>query len=197
MIAAPSDEILLKYTAGTLDPALRLLVQRHIELSPQTAERLRDFTSFGGVLLAAQPPMPMTGGSLDRALARIGTQVLPEVDDDWPDLDRVRWRWAGPGRVIAPITIEGSSMKSFVLRIAPGKSMLQHSHAGREWTLILQGTFRDDGGEYGRGAFLDEDQETVHTPISTGEVDCICLAVLSGPLKAPGIMGHLANWLLR
>lgn len=199
MITLPSDELLLRYASGTLDPALRLLVARHIALHRQTTERLAGFERFGGLMLAAEPGIAMTAGSLDRALARIGAYDrqpgLP--DSGWPDLDQLKWRWAGPGRSLAPIAVEGSAMRAYALRLAPGKSMLQHSHADHEWTLIVQGSYRDEGGEYQTGAFIEEDGDTRHTPLATGDVDCICLAVTSGPLTAPGLMGRVAQYLMR
>lgn len=199
MITLPSDDILFKYASGTLDPALRLLVSRHLALHPQTAERLADFETLGGLMLAAEPAMAMTAGSLDRALARIdAAPAMPAAADiSWPDLDRLKWRWAGPGRSLAPIPVEGAAMRAYALKIAPGKSMLQHSHADHEWTLIVQGSYRDEGGEYHTGAFIEEDGDTHHTPMATGDVECICLAVMSGPLTAPGLMGRVAQYLMR
>lgn len=198
MIALPSDDILLKYASGVLDPALRLLVDQHVELHPSTRRRIDDFMAFGGQMLAAEKPAPMTAGSLDRALARIAAQPQPAAPAAaWPPLDSLHWRWAGPGRSIASIAVSGSNLQAYALRIAPGKAMLQHSHAESEWTLIVQGSYRDENGEYHAGAFIEEDSQTVHSPVATGDQECICLAVMSGPLTAPGLMGTVARWLMR
>jgi len=199
MIKLPSDEILMKYASGVLNPALRLLVDRHIALHPQTAERLATFTAFGGMLLAGEEPAPLTAGSLDRALARLAASPREAAAaPQWPALDSLDWRWAGPGRRIAPVDIPGADdMRAYALKIAAGKAMLQHSHAGIEWTLIVQGSYSDENGEYGVGAFIEEDGDTVHTPVATGDVECICLAVLTAPLSAPGLMGKVAHWIMR
>jgi len=198
MITLPSDEILLKYASGVLDPALRLLVEEHVALHRDTLRRISELEAFGGCLLAAETPVEMTAGSLDRALARIALPAAASVPAPvWPALDSLRWRWAGPGRGIANVTIPGSRLQSYALRIAPGQAMLQHSHVDREWTLVVQGAFRDENGEYECGAFIEEDDETVHKPVATGDVECICLAVMSGPLLAPGLMGKVARWMMR
>ena len=198
MITLPSDDILLKYASGVLDPALRLLVDRHVALHSETGRRIAGFSGFGGHLLAAETPVEMTAGSLDRALARIASSKASAASEPvWPALDSLHWRWAGPGRSIAKVAVPGSRLQSYALRIAPGRAMLQHSHVDREWTLIVQGAYRDEGGEYRAGAFIEEDDETVHTPVATGDVDCICLAVMSGPLAAPGAMGRVARWIMR
>ena len=203
MITVPSDELLFKYVAGSLDPALRLLVERHVALHPATMHDLAPFERFGGLMLAAESPAALTAGCLDRAIARLAPHAVDSSQPDarssagWPSVDALQWRWAGPGRAIAPISIEGSTMKSYALRIAPGKTMLQHSHADHEWTLIIQGAYRDESGEYQAGAFIEEDEDTNHRPTAVGDVDCICLAVMSGPLRAPGLMGQVAQWLMR
>ena len=64
MITLPSDELLLKYAAGTLDPALRLLIERHIALHPATAGRLAAFEGFGGLLLSDDLCMNALSGTL-------------------------------------------------------------------------------------------------------------------------------------
>jgi len=122
MIPLPSDEILLKYVSGAIDPALRMLVDRHIELHPQTRDSLRDFEEFGGHLLAEEADAGLTAGSLDRALARLAAspQQINPLRASFPALDALRWRWAGPGRAIANIEIAGSRLKTYALRIAPG-----------------------------------------------------------------------------
>lgn len=198
MITLPSDEILLKYSAGTLDPALQLLVKKHLDIHAGTRRRLADFDTFGGLMLASEAEIPMTAGSLDRALARIASaQPETAAGPEWPPLDSLNWRWAGPGRSLANVEIPGSAMKAYALKIAPGKAMLQHSHVDQEWTLIVQGAYRDETGEFHTGAFIEEDESTLHSPVAFGDTECICLAVMSGPLTAPGLVGKVARWMMR
>ncbi len=197
MITQPTDEVLLKYTSGVLDPALRLLVERHFEIVPGAKKRLPALNRFGGELLTAESGVAMATGSLESVLERLGKPERREPAPAFPPLDKLGWRWAGPGRSIANVEVAGSRMKSYALRIAPGRAMLQHSHAAHEWTLIVQGSYRDEGGEYSTGSFIEEDEETDHQPVATGDQDCICLAVMSGALVAPGLIGKAARWLMR
>lgn len=198
MISMPSDEILMKHASGVLDPALRLLVERHLEMQPETRARLAEWQQFGGHLLSAEDGIELTAGSIDRALARIANVPIDNsAKTSFPALNDLSWRWAGPGRAIAKVDVPGSAYKTYALKIAPGKAMLQHSHVAEEWTLIVQGSFRDESGDHSAGSFIEEDGETNHRPVATGDVDCICLAVMSGPLAAPGLMGKAARWLMR
>lgn len=197
MSSIPSDDILMKYASGVLDPALRMLVTRHLELSPGTRSLLTQWDELGGHLLDAEEGVALTAGRLDQALSLIGREAASSpAAAGFPALETLNWRWAGPGRAIANIDVPGSQLKSYALRIAPGKAMLQHSHAAEEWTLIVQGAYRDESGEYAAGAFIEEDEATNHRPVATGDTECICLAVMSGPLSAPGFVGKAARWFM-
>ena len=52
--ATPSDDILLRYAAGTLDPAVAVLVRVHLETSPESRSRLAEWEAVGGALLASE-----------------------------------------------------------------------------------------------------------------------------------------------
>lgn len=197
MITSPSEELLLKYVSGVLDPALHLLVEQHLALHPASLDVLPAWQELGGAMLAAETPVEITAGRLEVALACLPAPEAAVRAAQFPSLDTLPWRWAGPGRAIANIDIPGSTMKTYAIRIAPGKAMLQHSHAAKEWTLIVQGAYRDESGAYDAGSFIEEDDATDHRPVATGTETCICLAVMSGPLAAPGLMGRMARWMMR
>lgn len=197
MIAAPSEELLLKYVSGVLDPALHLLVERHLGLHAPSRALIADWRELGGAMLAAESTAEMTPGRLDRVLALLNANEPAATKVGFPSLEAMPWRWAGPGRSIANIDIPGSSMKTYAFKIAPGTAMLQHSHVAKEWTLILEGAYRDEGGTYDAGSFIEEDDTTDHRPVAIGSETCICIAVMSGPMAAPGLMGRVAQWFMR
>ncbi len=77
-----------------------------------------------------------------------------------------------------------------MLRIPAGKPVPEHSHGGRELTLVLCGSFSDAQGRFSRGDIEEADEDLEHQPIAGLEEDCICLAVTDAPLK-------FKNWLVR
>lgn len=194
----PTDEILLKYVSGSLDPALRMLVDAHLETQPATRARLTAFETLGGLLLADCEPVDLTAGSLDRALARIDRMPAGDADEMPAALPQPQqWRWAGPGTRIAPVTVPGSDMKVFMLKIAPGRAILQHGHAEQEWTVILKGSYRDESGHFPAGSFIEEGSAETHSPVVDSEDECVCLIAMSGPIVASGLGGLVARWLMR
>lgn len=65
-----------------------------------------------------------------------------------------------------------------LIRMEPGSGYPRHRHCGPERVLVLQGSYRDEFGEHGRGEFVTYEDGTTHTPIATGGGDaCVLLAV--------------------
>lgn len=193
----PSDEILLKYASGVLDPGLALLVDAHLQRVPETRERLDAFRGFGGDMLRSEEPLDMTAGSLDRALARLGAASAKIAVATPEEIRHGGWRWAGPGSRIAPVMAEDAATRLFLMRIAPGKAMVHHGHSAREWTVVLEGSYRDETGHFATGSFIEEDDGRQHRPVVDSATECLCLIAMEGPIRAPGLAGVAARWLMR
>ena len=88
--------------------------------------------------------------------------------------------------------------------MSAGASAPVHSHYGRECTLVLQGKFHDELGNYGNDDFLSRDASREHQQAS--ETGCLGCAVLDralrftrrlprllGPGNRPGFRSGLAR----
>ena len=78
-----------------------------------------------------------------------------------------------------------------LLKVAPGKSILPHTHRGNELTQILQGSYSDEVGHFKAGDISDLYDETEHQPIVDGDEECICLVALDSPLKFTTLLGKV------
>jgi len=67
----PGADLLAAYAAGTLDPALQLLLDTQAWLRPDLAERLGMADVVSGELLELEAPAVMRKGALETVLARI------------------------------------------------------------------------------------------------------------------------------
>lgn len=193
----PSDDLLLAQAAGRLPTGLALVLASHVELCPRCAERVGMLETLGGVLLEDSPAAPLRADALTRALAAldgpaqapqtIAVQGLPPLPAGtrWPRAlagCRVTpWRWIGPGmhysRVHAP---QDEAANVFLLRIAAGKYLPQHTHSAHEFTQVLCGSFHDGRAQFGPGDFDAADGAIRHQPVVQGGGACICLAALDG-----------------
>ena len=86
-------------------------------------------------------------------------------------------RWS---RVSVP---EAPEANVFLLRIAAGKYLPQHTHKGLELTQVLHGRFHDGRALFGPGDFDAADGEIHHQPVVQDGSECICLASLDGRLR--------------
>ena len=207
-IHAPTDELFAAHAAATLSNGKHLLLSCQAAIEPEMAKKLADFDVIGGAIIESARAEEMTNSFVDGLLA-----ALDDVADDkdvvvanahapaWmpaalADYLReaeieLKWRNVGPGVQHAPITTAPTGERLYLLRAAPGTKMPVHSHAGEEWTLILQGGYHVGDVGYVRGDLHCEDEVCEHQPLidDHGEA-CISLVVDQGPLK-------FRNWLLK
>jgi len=203
------------YSAGLLDPAMRLLVETQAALRAEAANDLALAEALAGAIFEDEDCAPMAAGSLDSVMQRLSDPVdladhptrraaraasavideilhLPRPVQDHA-LDAIvagGWTFAGPGLRSLPIDLGGRS-KVELLRIEPGWGAPRHSHKGGEYTLVLSGSFHDERGRYRVGDIALAGPTVTHRPIADpGEV-CYSLAVSEAPLAFRGALGVL------
>lgn len=120
------------------------------------------------------------------------TVVLPEPLRSYVggDLADLKWRALGRGAYQILIDTKDKDTQVRLLRIPAGKPVPEHTHEGRELTLVLAGSFRDGEDLFARGDIEEADGDLLHTPTATEGEDCICLAVTEAPLK-------FSSWIVR
>jgi putative transcriptional regulator len=196
------DELLLSYAAGALSEGWSLAVATHLALCPSCRRRLAVMECTGGELLEDVDGVAPVAGSWDAIRTRLDERpeaapaahraqkadpdpVLPEPLRSYlgGDLSALKWRSLGRGAYHILIKTGDDETTARLLRIPAGKPVPEHSHGGRELTLVLKGSFRDGDAVFGRGDLEDADETLMHQPVATPEEDCICLAVTDAPLK--------------
>jgi len=78
-----------------------------------------------------------------------------------------------------------------LLHIEPSGSVPQHTHKGFELTLLLEGSFHDEKGEYVKGDFIMLDGEHIHQPISSN--GCLCYTIANGAMHFTQGINKLLN----
>ncbi len=208
----PSPELLARYAAGSLSPAAALVVESHLALCNTCAAAHREALALAGVLLERQSPSELDASLFERTLARLDekrpaptpAQARRPPRDlgislPAPIAERATsgWRWMGPGMAFARLDVPEDPRTNLVLlKIGAGKRMPTHGHSGEELTLVLQGAFEDEHGRCAAGDLAEEDDDTHHTPVVTGEETCICLASIEGRLRPHGLIGRLVSPLI-
>ena len=206
------DELLLDYATGVLPEGPALAVSLHVALDPaarRTVDRLR---ALGGALLEDEAAAPELGeAALARVMARLeGVPVEPKVPApqrrpgfDWapapllPYLGAMDWKRAFGGFEQIEIGLHGDTHKVALLRLQPGKGLPVHRHVANEFTVVLQGGYTDNTGNYAVGDFAVGPGARQHEPIADPGEPCIALIVVEKPIVLTGAWGRWLNPLLR
>lgn len=204
-----SEDLLLDYASGSLSEGWTIAVGSHLALCPHCRARSEHADMLGGALLDAIVTEPLAQNAWGAMRARLlaepapariapapqketGKPVLPMPLRAYVggDIDSISWRALGRGAAQMLIPTADKTTQVRLLRIPAGKPVPEHSHGGRELTLVLAGSFRDGELLFGPGDIEDADGSILHTPTATPEADCICLAVTDAPLR-------FSSWLVR
>lgn len=204
--------------AGQADGGTALVLAVHVERCPHCQDRVRDFEAIGGALLESIEPALLTPGALAVAREKIDALAAPaeppqsalrarrlrhrvvrraQLPDGqaWPrSLDSCsisRWYWIGPGMRWSRVRLaHDRSANVFLLRIAAGKCLPQHSHSELEITQVLYGSFSDGRARFGSGDFDETDGSVEHRPVVDAGGECICLAAVKGKVLFEGALAR-------
>lgn len=193
-----SDELLLDYAAGNLAEGWSLALATHLAMCPDCRSRLDLVEAAAGVLVDNLAPVEGPEDSWARLMTRMDgeaapTRPAPRVrmsSDELPEPLRsyvgniadIKWRNIGAGHQFVIKTGDGET-QARLLKIPAGKPVPEHTHGGRELTVVLKGSFHDEVDHFGPGDLEEADGDLTHQPIAGTEEDCICLAVTDAPLK--------------
>ena len=209
------DDTLMAYVNGTLAESLSVVVATHLAICPKCRKSAELMEEMAGLFLmetetAGLTPAEeaMTGAILNRDQREDRVPDESHRARDYSDsgvpmplaermpaaLDDIPWRTLIPGISHYPLPRTGSEKTKGTLRllkIAPGKTMPEHSHSGQELTLILRGSYIDDLGRFQTGDIADLDSDIQHQPVADTSEDCICLIATDAPLKFSGFFSRL------
>jgi len=211
----PSLDLLADYASGALPEPLALLIACHASLCAECRGQLAALDKLGGAILDELSPAPLGDDALEDALRRIDRSAPAPLPEAAAALDArsrailpaplrrylpqgmgaLRWRWRGPLRE-ARFDLPSRGFRVSLFRLKAGAAAPRHGHAGHEFTLVLEGGFRDAGRQYNRGDFALADSSRAHVQIADEE-GCLCLVVLDAPVRLSGVLGAIANRFLR
>ncbi|MEL0629858.1 ChrR family anti-sigma-E factor [Psychromonas aquatilis] len=89
------------------------------------------------------------------------------------------------------IKLDENEIHTNLLHINPGGGVPSHTHKGFELTVLLDGSFSDDQGEYTKGDFIMLNGEHTHSPISVN--GCLCYTVANDALHFTHGINKLLN----
>lgn len=210
------EELLLDYATGNLPEGPALAVALHVALDPAARRTVDALSAIGGTLLEGETANEIGEGfdeaALERTLAKLDAApveatsgpVAPRPGYEWAPAALRRylgvdkaWKKAFGGFEEIRLDLHGDSHRVSLLKLDPGKGLPVHRHAGAEYTIVLQGGYSDNTGNYGVGDFAVGPGPQEHQPIADPGPPCIALIVVEKPIVLTGVWGRLLNPFLR
>ena len=108
------------------------------------------------------------------------------------DLNNIDWKTIYKGFKEFKIPVnDNDSVK--LIKMDPGTSVPLHSHNGKEYILVLDGSFCDEYGEYNKGDMQINDQQIKHNPTACNSSGCVCLSITENEVVFFGKFGSALN----
>lgn len=210
----PSLELLTAFVAGELPASLSAAVAMHNELCPQCQQKVAAMTeqaaenAFELESAVEESESELNLDFFDEMIANItSTQACELVYENVPvsieikgknyQLPRAiqhmaRSKWNSLGKISrSRIELDEDEIRTSLLQIDAGGSVPEHTHKGFELTLLLDGSFKDEQGEYVAGDFIMLDAKHTHSPVT--EEGCLCYTVANAPQHFTQGLNKLLN----
>ena len=201
----PSPELLLRYAAGSMSPAMSFVVATHIHHCEICRAQQASIEGFGGDSIESYEDAKFNENSFDALWHRIGhsasemngynsdlsvalatdyQSVLKQLVDR--DYTGINWQSVAKKIQRAEVSIDDSENQIELLKFEGAAKIPQHTHKGNEYTVILQGSYKDEMGRFEVGDFIHLNENHHHRPIAD-EDGCVCIAVTDAPMHFTGI----------
>ncbi|WP_233009766.1 ChrR family anti-sigma-E factor [Rheinheimera faecalis] len=207
----PALELLEQYIEASLAPELSLAIAAHLDLCPHCQRIKMDLEAEAGAALVSLPEEQSTETDWQQMLDFITAQpeVAAKMAKRQPFAVQIqnseillpaslkpllqnKLKWFNLGGISTAKLAGEDQHNVSLLYIRKDSEVPQHTHLGLEITLVLKGKIYDEVGCYGEGDLLINTPDHTHTPRTMSE-DCLCLSVLTAPLKFKKGLTRLLN----
>ncbi len=190
------NQLIYDFASGILGPAKSLFTSTYLQLNSNASKIGSTFEHIlGENLMETENVYPKNLKYTDCINSNISnsfTSVKDPVTSFFGNLNEINWKqvYKGFKEYIASID-DKDELK--LIKMEPGISVPLHSHGGKEYILVLEGSFCDEYGEYSKGDIQINDQNIKHTPIASKDLGCVCLSITEKDVIFFGKYGSFLN----
>ena len=214
----PDAAMLVEFSAGTLDTATSICVSAHLHFCGKCRSELLRLDQVGSQLMSETEPFTVGEQLLDTVMEKIDAEAdytapikeasksQPNNVDEYFPLavnklientgDAFSWRHMSASVDVARVKTGQSDYEVALHKICAGGKTPRHGHGGKEFTVVLKGSFSDESSVYSEGDFILREPGDEHQPMGAQNGECICLSALASPIKLSNPFGFLMKpWL--
>ena len=216
----PDENMLIEFSAGTLETAASICVSAHLHFCSRCREKLLRLDQVGSQIMSQSSPIEVADNAFDQVMEKIDSTDLSSTVETSPAADTTAKNTIGEGFPFSVKKLINTSLISknwkrlsssvdvarfktgqdnfevALHKICAGGKTPKHDHRGIEYTVVLKGSFSDENAVYREGDFLIREPGDVHQPMGAQNGECICLSALSAPIVPTSPLGFLMKpWL--
>ena len=190
------NQLIFDFASGILGPAKSLFASTYLQLNTNASKVGTTFENILGENLMDNENIQLKNlkytDCINSESIRSTSKVKDPVNSFFGNLNNLNWKqvYKGFKEYVASID-DKDELK--LIKIDPGVSVPLHSHGGKEYILVLEGSFRDEYGEYFKGDIQINDQKIKHTPIASRDTGCVCLSITEKDIIFFGKYGSFLN----
>tara|TARA_Y100000768_G_scaffold320709_1_gene256543 strand:- start:244 stop:873 length:630 start_codon:yes stop_codon:yes gene_type:complete len=192
------NQLILDFASGSLGPAKSIFASTYLYLNSKAKEINLTFENIFGDELLKNYDSPINNIKYtdcitkDKSTRTSSNTELSPISKLVGPLNNIRWKQIYKGfKEFTPNIKDDDEIK--LIKMDPGASVPLHSHGGKEYILVLSGSFCDEYGKYKKGDIQINDQRIKHTPIACKDDGCICLTITEKDVIFFGRFGSFLN----
>ena len=197
---AQKNELIFNYSGGKLGEAKSLFVSMYLFLNSVAAKKVSIFDNILAenlVELDEVAPKKINykdcidAASKENSEYKINKNYNP-LTNLVGNIDKIQWRsiYKGFREFNLPLK-DNDTIK--LIKMDPGTSVPLHSHNGKEYILVIDGSFCDEYGEYKKGDMQINDQNIKHHPSASDSNGCVCLSITENDVVFFGKFASILN----
>ena len=195
---AQKNELIFGYSSGNLGEAKSLFTSMYLYLNSVAAKKAFIFDNMlaenfkdleGAVIKNLKYTDCINNTKTIKPKVNKSKNPLNNIIGD---LSYINWKsiYNGFKEFSIPVR-DNDSVK--LIKMDPGTSVPLHSHNGKEYILVLEGSFCDEYGEYNKGDMQINDQQIKHNPVACKNDGCICLSITENDVVFFGRFASILN----
>ena len=195
---AQKNELIFGYSSGNLGEAKSLFTSMYLYLNSVAAKKASIFDNMLAQNFSELKDVSLKKLKYTDCIKNDNSKKQNNNLSNNPlsrligDLNHLDWKTIYKGFKEFKIPVnDNDSVK--LIKMDPGTSVPLHSHNGKEYILVLDGSFCDEYGEYNKGDMQINDQKIKHNPTACNSNGCVCLSITENDVVFFGKYGSALN----
>ena len=192
------NELIFQYAAGTASLSKSLMAATYLFLNSRESSTYSQFEGYCAEefknVTQIKPINLKPSDCLDALEEKNYNQKKTQnpINNFIDNLKEIKWKKVFNGFYEHSFDLSNKE-RAKLIKMQPGAKVPLHTHNGKEFILVLEGSFSDEYGTYSRGDLQINDSRIKHTPVSCPEKGCICLTITENDLVFFGPFAPLLN----